>query len=263
MMTELYTTRLGAGQGMIEETRILLDLWQEGMDAHDLNDSALQSGRFPKMSARRLRNLVLECFKPRYLTDEAAPARLLQRLQPVLSTREFEQLLFLYTCRANIILADFLRELYWPAYASGQNQISNEEAREFVEQAVANNKTTTQWSENMIERVAGYLTGTCAEFGLLERGHKRERPILPFRLEQRVAAILVYDLRFAGYGDNSIVSHPDWALFGLEPADVIDELKRLALKDWLIIQAAGNVIRISWKYNCMEDVSDALTQGEL
>ena len=73
-MTELYTTRLGAGQGMIEETRIMLDLWQEGMDAQALNHSALQSGRFPKMSARRLRNFVLVCFKPRYLKNEAAPA---------------------------------------------------------------------------------------------------------------------------------------------------------------------------------------------
>jgi hypothetical protein len=263
MMTELYTTRLGAGQGMIEETRIMLDLWHEGMDAQSLNHSALQSGRFPKMSARRLRNFVIECFKPRYLTDGAAPARWLKRLQPALATREFEQLLFIYTCRANVILADFIREIYWPAYASGRNEISNEVARRFVEQAVSNDKTTTQWSENMIERVAGYLTGTCAEFGLLERGHKSVRRIVPFRIEQRVAAILVYDLRFAGHGDNSIVSHPDWALFGLEPPDVIDELKRLALKDWLIVQAAGNVIRIGWKHDSMEDVIDALTQGEL
>lgn len=262
-MAELYTTSLGAGQSMIAETRILLDLWQEGMDAQSLNDSALQSGRFPKMSARRLRNFVIECFKPRYLIDEAAPARLLQRLQPALTAKEFEQLLFVYTCRANLVLADFVHEIYWPAYASGRNQISNEEARRFIEQAVSNNKTTTQWSENMIERVAGYITGTCAEFGLLEKGHKSVRRIVPFRIEQRVAAILVYDLHFAGFGDNSIVSHCDWGLFGLEPTDVIDELKRLALKGWLIIQAAGGVIRIGWQYNSMEEVINALTQGKL
>jgi len=262
-MTELYTTRLGAGQGMIEETRLILDLWHDGIDAQGLNHSALESGLFPNMSARRLRNFVIECFKPRYLTDKAAPARLLQQLQPALTTGEFEQLLFIYTCRANMILADFVREVYWPAYASGRNEISNEEARMFVEQAISENKTTTQWSENMVQRVSGYLPGTCADFGLLEKGHKKSRQILPYRLEQHVAAILVYDLHFAGHGDNSIVSHRDWALFGLESPDVIDELKRLALKSWLIVQAAGNVIRIGWEYNSMEEVIDALAQGKL
>ncbi len=262
-MTELYTTRLGAGQGMIDETRLMLDLWYEGMDAQALNQAALQSGLFPNMSARRLRNFVIECFKPRYLTDKALPARFLQQLQPTLSTREFEQLLFIYTCRANIVLADFVREVYWLAYASGRNEISNDEARIFVDRAVSDNKTTTQWSENMIQRVSGYLTGTCADFGLLEKGRKKNRQVLPYRLEQRVAAILVYDLHFAGHGDNSVVSHRDWALFGLEPADVIDELKRLTLKGWLIVQAAGNVVRIGWEHNSMQEVIDAFTQGEL
>jgi hypothetical protein len=262
-MTERYTTRLSAGQSMIDETLIALDLWQEGMDAHSLMQSALETGRLPKMSARRLRNFVFECFKPRYLVNEATPARLLKTLQPVLTIKEFEQLLFIYTCRANLILIDFVREVYWPAYASGRNEISNEEARMFIDQAISNNKTTTQWSENMVSRVAGYLTGTCAEFGLLEKGHKSVRRIVSYRLEQRVAAILVYELHFAGHGDNSLVSHCNWALFGLQPADVIDELKRLALKDWLILQAAGNVIRIGWKHDSMEEVIDALTHGEL
>lgn len=262
-MTETYTTRLGAGQSMIDETRIALDLWQEGMDPQSLLQSALESGQFPKMSARRLRNFIKECFKPRYLTGDPKPAFLLKTLQPILTVKEFEQLLFLYTCRANLVLIDFVLEVYWPAYASGRNELSNEETRRFIEHAVANNKTTTQWSENMIERVAGYLTGTCAEFGLLEKGHKSVRRIVPYRIEQRVAAILVYELRFAGYGDNGIVAHRDWALFGLEPIDVIDELKQLALKDWLIVQAAGGVIRIGWKYNSMEEVIDALSQGEL
>src|SRR5205085_12411981 len=132
MRTASYTTQLGAGMGMIEETRTLLDLWHVGMNATALNQCALQSGRFPNMSARRLRNVVFECFAPRYLRDEEAPARLLQCFKDVLSSQEFEQMLFIYTCRANAILADFVREVYWNAYTSGRMALSNEDARAFV-----------------------------------------------------------------------------------------------------------------------------------
>jgi hypothetical protein len=42
-MTAQYTTQLGAGLGLIDETLILLDLWQEGMSGTDLYRAALAS----------------------------------------------------------------------------------------------------------------------------------------------------------------------------------------------------------------------------
>jgi hypothetical protein len=178
-----------------------------------------------------------------------------------LTTTEFIQLLFLYTCRAHSILFDFVQEVYWNAYSSGRDSLSNAEAHEFVVQANQHGKTTSPWSENMIERVAGYLTGTLADFGLLEDGRKSVRKILPHRIESRVAVILAYDLHFTGLGDNSVLSHPDWWLFGMDRSDVLNEFKRLTLQDWWIVQSAGDVIRIGWQYQSMEALVDALTQG--
>jgi hypothetical protein len=42
---------------------------------------------------------------------------------------------------------------------------------------------------------------------------------------------------------------------------VLEELKRLSLKGMLIVQAAGDVIRISWKQPNMEALCDVLAQG--
>ena len=262
MTTATYTAQLQAGLGMIDETRILLDLWEDDMDGPTLTHVALQSGQFAAMSARRLRNLVAECFAPRYLVQNGTPARLLRILQPLLVNREFEQLLFLYTCRANAILADFVRDVYWRDYAAGREMIDNGEALVFVTRANQDGKTTTPWSSSTLRRVAGYLTGTCADFSLLERGARSVRRILPFRIEQRVVGLLAYELHFAGHGDNRIVSSPDWALFGLEPADVVDELKRLALKGLLIVQTAGSAITIGWQYQSMDEVCDVIAQGK-
>ncbi|HOC30504.1 MAG TPA: DUF1819 family protein, partial [Treponemataceae bacterium] len=96
--------------------------------------------------------------------------------------------------RANQILDDFVREVYWPAYASGHESISNGEAQSFVTKAVQAGLTTTPWSEKTIKNMAGYLTGTCADFGMLERGQKVKRKIIPFRTEPNVAIVLAYDL---------------------------------------------------------------------
>jgi hypothetical protein len=257
----MYTSRLAAGLGMIEETYTLLDLWQAGMDTATLDSQAVQSGRFAGVSARRIHNMVSDGFALRYLVDDGLPARWLQSLRSVLTRSELEQLMFLYTCRAHPVLADFVREVYWPAYAAGRSELSNAEARTFVAQANRDGKTTTPWTDETIRRMAGYLTGCLADFGLLERGRRTSRRILSYRVEARVMLLLAYDLHFAGLGDNSVLAHPDWTLFGLHADEVLQELKRLALRGWLIIQTAGTALRIGWPASTREEVADVLAQG--
>jgi Putative inner membrane protein (DUF1819) len=243
-------------------------MWQPAMDPASLYQAALHSGCFPNVSARRLRNIVVECFAPRYLVQHGLPAIHLKKLEHAFTFQELGQLLFLYTCRANLILADFVRLVYWDRYAAGHEVINNRDtnafnrgANAFVAQAVRDGKTQRPWSERMIKNVASYLTGCCADYGLLEKGPKSERKILPFRLESRVAAYLAYDLYCAGLGDNSVIGHEDWALFGLDRNDVRDEFKRLSLQGYLIVQSAGEVTRISWHYTSMEELTDVIAQS--
>lgn len=261
-MTATYTSTLSAGQGMIEESRILLDLWQPGMEGKELYRLALNSGHFPTVSAKRLDHLVIDAFVPRFVRSERAPAAWLKPALGRLNQREFSQVMFLYTARANLVLADFVREVYWPAYAAGRETITYEQAYNFVSRANQDGKTTKRWTETMVKRVTAYVTGTCADFALLEGGRKQERKLLPFHIEPRVATILAYDLHFAGLGDNRVIAHPDWQLFGMEREDVLAELKRLALRTLFIIQAAGEVVKIHWPYKSMDEVIDVVTQSE-
>jgi hypothetical protein len=79
------------------------------MDAAALYRQVLESGVLPNVSAYRLKNIVLRCFAPRYLVADGQPALYLKKLLAVLASTEMNQLFFLYTCRANPILADFIR----------------------------------------------------------------------------------------------------------------------------------------------------------
>jgi len=259
MTAATYTTQLQAGLGMIAETQLLLELWEPGMDAASLNQVALNSGRFPNLSARRLRNLIMECFGPRYLADGKKPAQLLKALGSILNHREWAQLLFIYTCRANLILRDFVGEVFWAAYGSGRDRLSREDAQFFVVQAKQHGKTTTAWSDSTIRRVSAYVAGCCADFGLLDNTIRGNYKILPFRIESRVAVILAHELHFAGHSDMRLIASPDWALFGMDRADVLHELKRQALAGLLIVQSASDVIQISWRYNRMEELINVIT----
>jgi hypothetical protein len=256
-----YTSQLQAGLGLVNETKTLLDLWSYGMSVNQLHQVALESGRFPTVTARRLRNIVVECFAPRYLVCGGTPAAHLKHLSVSLPTAELMQLMLVFTSRANPILGDFVRQVYWPRYAGGYTHIANDDARTFVERGIDDGKTIKRWSDTTVRRVSGYLTGCCADYGMLERGLRSSRRILPFRISPSVAAYLAYELHFSGVGDNALLTHKDWQLFGLARVDVLEEIKRLSLKRLLIVQAAGDVIRISWKQQDMETLCDVLTQS--
>lgn len=256
-----YTTQLQAGLGLIDETKALLELWSPGTSVSQLHQAALDSGRFPTITARRLRNVIAECFAPRYLASDGAPARHLKQLLGALAGPDLIQLMLIHTSRANPILSDFLRTVYWPRYAGGYAELSNEDARIFVERAIDDGKMAKRWSESTVRRVSAYLTGCCADYGLLERGTRSSRHILPFRISYIASAYLAYDLHFAGVGDNALLNHPEWQLFGLAREDVLAELKKLSLKGHIIIQAAGDVVRISWKHSSMEALCDVLAQS--
>lgn len=258
-MSKLYTTQLQAGLGLIEETRLLFLLWEPGMKSSELYQIALDSGYFPNVSARRLRNIVAECFAPRFLTQESSPALLIRALIPSLTSSEFNQLLFLYTARANQILADFVTQVYWDRYTRGHDHINSEDAKEFVLVANQEGKTGKHWSDSTIRRVSAYLCGCCSDFGLLETGRKSNREIKSFRIEPKIIIFIAYDLHFSGLGDNSVISHSDWAIFGLQKEDVKYELKRLSFKGYFIIQSVGEVTHVSWKYKTWEELLHVIT----
>jgi hypothetical protein len=82
--------------------------------------------------------------------------------------------------------------------------------------------------------------------------------MLPYRISPSVAAYLAHELHFRGISDNALLAHEDWQLFGLAREDVLNEVKRLSLMGLLIVQAAGDVIRISWKQPNMETLCDVI-----
>ena len=256
-----YTTNLSKAQGMVAETFELLELWEPGMTVGELKARVRATGALGKATQVRVDDLVGRAFAQRYLIDGGKPAQWLRYLLLKRVSRGLlRQLILIYTARANLILHDFMREVFWLKYLSPAGEVTKQDARDFIDRAVNRGALEKRWSESMVERVTRYLLGTLADFELIASNHFGKRQIRPLFIMPETIVFLAYEMHFAGIEDQDIVRCRDWALFGLSPADVIASLEKAATQGHIFIQHSSALVRVEWKYQNMEDMLDALTQ---
>jgi hypothetical protein len=260
MVAERYTTNLSKAQGIIPETYELLELWQPGMSGHELTNRVKEMGALGKPTHVRMKDIVIRGFTRRYLVNGSKPALWLRRMLERGAARAcLRQLMLIYTARANPILHDFIREVYWRKNVTATREIGKSDARDFIERATSIRRIEPPWSEEMHERVARYLLGTLEDFELTEEIRRGQRRVRPPLILAQTAVFLAYELHFSGEAEEQISKHPDWSLFGLMPTDVIALLEKSAAQGHLLLQHSGAILRIEWHYPDMEGVIDAIT----
>jgi len=254
-----YSTGLAKGQGAIAETMMLLAHWKTGVSSAELAQSVLHEGVLARSTAHRVNDLVRSVFSRRYLVEEGKPAAYLKFLaEKGVDGSITRQIMLIYTARIHTILRDFIAEVYWSKYSSGAEFISRTDAEEFIKQAIADGRISPPWSEAMQLRVARYLIGTLADFGFVDDNKKKVRPLRAYRLLPGSALFLAHEIHFKGFSDNSILESPDWKLFGLAREDVVQQLGKVARGGHFILQYAGDLLRIAWQYQTMEECLDAI-----
>ena len=256
---ERYTSNLIKAQGIVSETYELLALWQPGMTGQELTSRVKDTGALSKTTHVRMEDVVMRGFGRRYLIGGSKPAMWLKELLDRGASRALlRQLMLIYTARANPIFQDFIRDVYWRMNLTAKREISTTDARDFIERATSSHKIEPGWSHHVSQRVARSLLSTLADFELTESAKQGPRRLrLPVILPQ-TAVFLTYELHFSGISEDQIPKSPDWALFGLMPADVIALLEKTAAQGHLFLQYSGAILRIEWRYPDMEGVIDAI-----
>ncbi len=262
MAGKRYTAQLAIGQGMIDETIALLNVWKPGMGNPKLAEKAIKEGVLARATAHRVKDIVTEVFANRYLVNSDCAAKNLQYLLSSSFPRDvMNQLFLIYTARANQILHDFITEVYWAKYSAGASEMTSQDALQFIKTAINNGYTTTRWSESTIKRVSSYLLGTLEDFHLVIGGKRSIKSISPFKISETATIYLAHDIHFSDYSDNGLIEHQDWKLFGLEGIDIVHELQRVS-NGYFIPQYSGELMRISWNYKSMEEVLNAIAKTE-
>jgi hypothetical protein len=255
-------TGLIKGAAAVEEIRTLLLNWAPGEDSQTLLARVQASGLLGKATAYRTRDMVVRVFKPRLLTPTDEPARILKQfLSAGGNGQSFREMLLLHEARAEDILYDFICLKFWPAYQTGELWLRLSDALEFLDEAMQRGYVKEKWSASTRTRTAQALIKSLTEFGFLRGTRSQQREIVPYRSTDSGLAYLAYDLHFAGLSDGAVVEHPDWGLFGLERSHLLDRLDALGEMAGLLVQRAGDIVRISWAHPSMESVIHALTQS--
>lgn len=255
-----YTIAVCKGSALIEETKVLLRAWQPTESLGDFRNRVIREDLLGRTTAYRASDIVRRVFARRLLAPDPQPAILLKRLLAgKQSARLVSDLLLLYAARQDDVLRDVIVDVYWPAVRDGRVILTPRQVVAFLRQAAAEGKMARRWSEQVRLKVARGLLGALVGFGLMKQAG-RTRETVYFHPADGAVVYLAHELHFSGLTDAAVAAHRDWALFGFRPSDVVAALDRLSGERWWLAQAAGSVVRITWKYASLQEVVDALAR---
>ena len=245
-----YNSNLLKGTGLIQEMLILLDAYESSEPYLKFQERVLRDDLLAKSTENRVVDIVRNIFKDRFLGYELnIPEVLKEMREDYVSMSVLTQIFYLYTCRANRLLVDFIIDVYFKKLDSGYHDLKSSDPKDFIKVALSDGRINTSWSESTISKVSQHIIATLIDFELIERN----KTIIKFRIFDLTANYLAHEFHFRGLSDNNIWYHEDWKLYGLSPQDVISVFERLANQGTFIMQFSGEILNISWKYNNMNE----------
>jgi hypothetical protein len=254
-----YTIALCKGAALVDETRTLVLNWTPGEEVDHFVDRVLRDNVLARVTAYRTKDIVRRVFARRFLVPTDVPARRLRRLMDNgLPRKLFAEVLFLYAARADPLLYDFTTEVFWPACRRGRSILTGDDVVAFLAEATDRGRIEQPWSAKVQVKIARGVLSTLRDVGFLREERRGHREIVSYYLSDEGAAYLAYELHETGLSDSAMCEHPDWRLFGLDRGRVLGRLDNLAEDKGMLVQRAGSVVRITWKYESVEELIDGL-----
>ncbi|MFD3000435.1 BrxA family protein [Pontibacter toksunensis] len=250
----VYNSDLLKGTGLIQETLLLLDIYEPGIPKADLIKKVIESNVLVRNHPNRIKDIVNHTFFRRYLKqgeDTVTSLKLLREKHVSLDI--LNQIFLIYTCRANLILFDFIRFVYQKLIKEGASELPGNAAKAFIDEAIIDGNIEKAWADSTKRKVSEHINASMIDFKLINR----QRKILPFFPYDFVANYLVHQLHFSGLSDEAILNAKEWELFGYNRHDTLKHLERLSFQGNFILQSSGEIVRITWNYQNMNELIDA------
>jgi hypothetical protein len=249
-----YNIDLCKGTGLIEETMILLDVFDKNISKQDFLNKVIEENYLAKKSDKRIKDIVEIGFYKRYINNnDNVPEHLLKLKDNYISLNIIQQIFLIYTSRANLILFDFIKEKYWYEVNNGIVVFKNNFAKSFLNEIMKHN-FEIKWSESTQNKMSSYLMSALVDFKFIEKNGK----IIPVFINDITANYLVHELHFNGLSDEEIIGAEEWKLFGLDKNEVIDIVHRISLTGSFLFQYSGELFKINWKYQSMNEFIDGI-----
>jgi hypothetical protein len=249
----IYNSDLLKGTGLIQETLQLIDFYRKGQSKQELIHYILDLNALGKEHENRTKDIINHVFYQRYLSQGEEVILDLQELRrKYVSLSVLSQILLIYTCKANPILFDFIKDVYQPSVKRGNLKLPKKAALKFIQQAIADNRIPKKWSDSTKQKVSEHMNACLIDFKMIDRS----KTILPFFLDDFAAGYWIHALHFKGVPDEAVITATEWSLFGFEKHEVLEMMLRISYAGHFVFQHSGDLVRISWKYKSMKEFLD-------
>lgn len=252
MRNTKYTMQLTQGQGMVNETLLILSIYQKQMNKEELLAYISEHDTLSCQTERRLKNIVFEVFYPRYMKNNHKVPLWLNKIRSNgLPLKQFNQLLMLYCAKEHAVFFDTVIKVLNQLKNAGVNALSNDMIPNFVTGIIESGLAS--WSESTRKRNASYIRSILIDFEFIDK----KGNILPYEPYDFTILYLMHEQHFAGLSDMAIWDLEEWQLFNLDRHQVLARIMDLSLRGAYIAQTSGDLLTISWNYQTMEEFIDA------
>ena len=107
-----YNIDLCKGTGLIQESMVLLDVYDKTISKQQFVEKVIRENFLAKKSDKRIKDIVEIGFYKRYVnSNKEIPIYLSKLKDNYISLSVIQQIFLIYTSRANLILFDFIKNL--------------------------------------------------------------------------------------------------------------------------------------------------------
>jgi Putative inner membrane protein (DUF1819) len=149
----LYTSKIINAGALLADTKTLLAHWDVANSVHENVERLRRDNVFGKVSRSRVED-ILTIFRQRFLTDESVTRALVVLVRERFPATALDRILYYYATRADRLLYDVVTKVLGPLQARGIASIDVLELKRPLRQWVLEGKTSGQWSEPTIVRIA-------------------------------------------------------------------------------------------------------------
>ena len=172
VMGRRFTSRLIKGGAVLEDTRRVVELWDERLDPRANLERISAGNLLGKTSRSRLDDLLYSVIRRRYVDPGAHVIPALRSMAG--DHRAFREACCYETCRADDLLAAFVETSLGERQQRGQLAVGVVDVLDWLTE-LEHSRLIPKWADSVRTRVAQGLLTTTRDFGLLQGAPKSRR----------------------------------------------------------------------------------------
>lgn len=244
-----YTYKSGS---FLDEFKIILSNWQDNKTIEE-NFKIFEKRDFFGKLTDSWNKEVLSHIKRRFFNNSINQFTYLRKALKIFKDNKVNNyLIYIYLGWSDPLFRIFLTDFVFEAYKKHRAFITTKEVIDFIENLPDVPSNPRYTTHEMRRKVAGGLLSTCKDFGILE-GHTKKR-FLTIIIPDEVLAYLLYWLKENCITSKQIIENFSWKFFLLETNEIENLLLRAHDLKLIIFHQVGDIYRIDWLFNDLEEV---------